>query len=212
MLEQPSGVLLITPESIESLFVNHAHRLETVFRSLSFIVIDELHSFIGTERGAHLRSLMSRVAAKSRNPVRRVGLSATLGPDVERVCRWLRPSQPEAVRLIEDPEKKSIQLRISGYLKHSRPEQQEDIDRESENATPLEGDLEKDVFDTFHGKTALIFANSKSDIERCADYAGNRSGGDYRTVPGPPRLALGERAVVDPKQVRYPRRSDSRRA
>jgi ATP-dependent helicase Lhr and Lhr-like helicase len=77
MLEQPSGVLLITPESIESLFVNHPHRLELVFPSLAFIVIDELHSFIGTERGAHLRSLISRLAAKSRGPVRRAGLSAT---------------------------------------------------------------------------------------------------------------------------------------
>ena len=31
LLEHPSGVLLITPESIESLFVNHAHRLADVF-------------------------------------------------------------------------------------------------------------------------------------------------------------------------------------
>ena len=79
MLEHPSGVLLITPESIESLFVNHPHRLSLVFHSLAFIVIDELHSFIGTERGAHLRSLICRLAAKSRKPVRRAGLSATLG-------------------------------------------------------------------------------------------------------------------------------------
>ena len=50
LLEHPSGVLLITPESIESLFVNHAHRLPEVFAALAFIVIDELHSFIGTER------------------------------------------------------------------------------------------------------------------------------------------------------------------
>jgi replicative superfamily II helicase len=41
LLEQPSGVLLITPESIESLSVNHADRLADVFQSLTFIVIDE---------------------------------------------------------------------------------------------------------------------------------------------------------------------------
>ena len=175
MLEQPSGVLLITPESIESLFVNHPHRLDSVFSSLAFIVIDELHSFIGTERGAHLRSLISRLAAKSRKPVRRAGLSATLGPEIEQVRRWLRPSQPEAVRLIEDPEKKSIQLRISGYWEHSDPKQKQTEEGRNENTRPLEGDLEKDVFDTFHGKTALIFANSKSDIEQCADYARRES-------------------------------------
>jgi ATP-dependent helicase Lhr and Lhr-like helicase len=181
MLERPSGVLLITPESIESLFVNHPHRLESVFSSLAFIVIDELHSFIGTERGAHLRSLISRLAVKSRKPVRRAGLSATLGPDVEAVRRWLRPFHPDAVRLIEDPEKKSIQLRISGYLKHPSPKTQTAGEEESEDVTAFKGDLEKDVFDTFHGKTALIFANSKSYIEQCADYARRES--ERRRLP-----------------------------
>ena len=96
LLEHPSGVLLITPESIESLFVNHAHRLPEVFAALSFIVIDELHSFIGTERGAHLRSLICRLAAKSREPVRRAGLSATFGDDKAAVCRWLDRAHPRA--------------------------------------------------------------------------------------------------------------------
>ena len=175
MLEQPSGVLLITPESIESLFVNHPHRLNSVFQSLAFIVIDELHTFIGTERGAHMRSLISRLAAKTREPVRRAGLSATFGPEIEEIRRWLRPSHPEAVRLIEDPEKKSVQLRISGYWEHSSPKKQPEGKDGNEDARPLEGDLEKDVFDTFHGKTALIFANSKSYIEQCADYARRES-------------------------------------
>ena len=64
-------------------------------RHLSFIVIDELHSFIGTERGAHLRSLICRFGAKSREAVRRAGLSATFGDDKAAVCRWLRPGEPD---------------------------------------------------------------------------------------------------------------------
>ncbi len=122
LLEQPSGVLLITPESIESLFRQpSASTWQRSSRTLAFIVIDELHSFIGTERGAHLRSLICRLAAKSREPVRRVGLSATFGAEIEGVRRWLRPSEPEAVRVIEDPEKKAIQLRIFGFLRPLRP-------------------------------------------------------------------------------------------
>jgi ATP-dependent helicase Lhr and Lhr-like helicase len=171
MLDQPSGVLLITPESIESLFINHPHRLSQVFHSLAFIVIDELHSFIGTERGAHLRSLISRLATKSRKPVRRAGLSATLGPDIDKVRNWLRPDQPDAVRLIEDSEKKSIRLRILGYLEHRNPRQTTEEKDGDKKTDPFEGDLERDVFDTFHGQTALIFANSKSVLERCADFA-----------------------------------------
>jgi ATP-dependent Lhr-like helicase len=230
LLEQPSGVLLITPESIESLFVNHAHRLGTVFDALAFVVIDELHSFIGTERGAHLRSLVSRLSAKSALAVRRVGLSATLGAEVGSAARWLRPSHAEAggkrrtdwqsvpptdgvarerntdgqsvpptigvdgepttdsqsvaptVRIIEDPEKKSIQLRISGYLAHARRELRSDQEADdSDSAASLESDLPKDVFETFYGKTALIFANAKRDIEQLAD--GARREAERRGLP-----------------------------
>jgi len=175
LLEHPSGVLLITPESIESLFVNHANRLTEVFPHLAFIVIDELHSFIGTERGAHLRSLISRLAIKSREPVRRTGLSATFGAEIEGVRRWLRPSDPEAVHVIEDVEAKSIQLRILGYLRPPRPKNHKGGTGEDDDAILPEGELEKDVFESFHGKTALIFANSKSYIEAMADYARRES-------------------------------------
>ena len=171
LLEHPSGVLLITPESIESLFVNHAHRLPEVFATLSFIVIDELHSFIGTERGAHLRSLICRLGAKSREPVRRAGLSATFGDDKAAVCRWLRPGAPETVRIIESTtEQKSIQLKIYGHLKFPDPGGP-DRDVEIESLTPTAGDLEHAVFEAFYGKTALIFINVKSYIEQIADYA-----------------------------------------
>jgi ATP-dependent Lhr-like helicase len=172
LLEQPSGVLLITPESIESLFVNHPHRLAGVFSRLTYVVIDELHSFIGTERGAHLRSLISRLASKSREPVRQVGLSATFGTDIAGVCRWLRPTAPDGVKIIEDPEKKAIHLKILGFLRPPRPRTQSAGTKAAD--LPL-GDLERDVYDSFHGKTALIFANSKGYIEALADFSRRES-------------------------------------
>src|ERR1700694_5656534 len=49
LLEHPSGILLITPESIESLFINHPHQLTTLFPRLGFFVIDETHSFLWNE-------------------------------------------------------------------------------------------------------------------------------------------------------------------
>jgi ATP-dependent helicase Lhr and Lhr-like helicase len=175
LLEHPSGVVLITPESIESLFVNHAPRLAEVFQSLAYVVIDELHSFIGTERGAHLRSLIRRLSGKSRQQVRTVGLSATLGPDVGSVRRWLRPFDPEAVRIVEDPAQKPIWLRIRGYLRHPDREDAREKKEETRIQTSLEGNLEKDVVETFRGKTALIFVNSKPNIEKIADYAQRES-------------------------------------
>ena len=171
LLEHPSGVLLITPESVESLFVNHPHRLSTVFASLSFIVIDELHSFIGTERGAHLRSLICRLGAKSRQPVRRAGLSATFGDDKDAICRWLRPADPESVTIIESTtDQRAIQLKIYGHLKFPETgNEKTNDDLEAPNRT--DAGLERAVFEAFYGKTALIFINAKSYIEQIADYA-----------------------------------------
>ena len=118
-----------------------------------------------------MRSLISRLSAKSRESVRRAGLSATLGPETKSARSWLRPSAPESVRLIESAEKKSIKIRISGYLKHPDPKRRRGSQHDDESEAPLAGELERDVFETFHGKTALIFANAKRDIEKLADYA-----------------------------------------
>lgn len=62
LVEKPGGVLLITPESLESLFVNRSAALSRVFHSLSFVVIDELHALLGSERGTQLRSQLFRLA------------------------------------------------------------------------------------------------------------------------------------------------------
>jgi ATP-dependent Lhr-like helicase len=171
LLDAPSGVLLITPESIESLFVNHPHALSRVFARLGFFVIDELHSFLGNERGAHLRSLMTRLSAKSQNPVRRVGLSATLGaPEAAR--RWLRNSASERVRFLEDTQGKGIRLKLHGYLRPRRETRPSVATaEEGDEGLPAEDPLLSDVFAAFHGKPALIFANRKDRIEGCADYA-----------------------------------------
>ena len=52
-LKSPEGILLITPESLEALFVNRGSSLPGAFQNLRYIVIDELHAFIGSERGKH---------------------------------------------------------------------------------------------------------------------------------------------------------------
>ncbi|MCK4822974.1 DEAD/DEAH box helicase, partial [bacterium] len=59
--DKPDGILLITPESIESLMVNHGPHISRIFHALSHVVIDELHSYIGDERGIQLQSLLHRI-------------------------------------------------------------------------------------------------------------------------------------------------------
>ncbi|HLL84750.1 MAG TPA: DEAD/DEAH box helicase, partial [Longimicrobium sp.] len=51
------GVLLITPESLEAFFVLRGHQVPHLFAGLRYVVVDEFHAFIGSERGMQLQSL-----------------------------------------------------------------------------------------------------------------------------------------------------------
>jgi len=161
-LSEPSGVLLITPESIESLFINHSSQLASLFRSLPFIVIDEIHAFIGTERGMHLKSLLARITQISSIKPRIVGLSATLG-DLPSTQRWLSPRDPESVRIICDQGgEKDISFLVKGYLFGTASDTEEKED-------PALIKLSEDVISHFYGKNSLIFINSRSNLELYTD-------------------------------------------
>lgn len=45
LLKHPSGILQITPESLESLMINKHMDIPNLFHDLRYVVIDELHSF-----------------------------------------------------------------------------------------------------------------------------------------------------------------------
>jgi ATP-dependent helicase Lhr and Lhr-like helicase len=52
------------------------------FGNVSVVIVDELHAFAGDDRGWHLRAVIKRIEAYARQPIQRIGLSATVGnPD-----------------------------------------------------------------------------------------------------------------------------------
>ena len=57
----PKGILLITPESLEAMFVLRGLQIPSLFIGTRAIIIDELHALLDNERGVHLRSLLSRL-------------------------------------------------------------------------------------------------------------------------------------------------------
>ncbi len=91
--DDPSGVLLITPESLEATFVNRGSTVPQMLVG-PYIVVDEMHSFMATPRGAQLQSLLNRVEFAVRRRPPRIGLSATLG-DMSRAAEFLssRPTR-----------------------------------------------------------------------------------------------------------------------
>ena len=79
LLRKPSGILQITPESLESLMINKHMEIPSLFGDLRFIVIDEIHSLLRGDRGLQTFCLIERMCALAGCNPRRIGLSATIG-------------------------------------------------------------------------------------------------------------------------------------
>ncbi|HFN4058479.1 TPA: DEAD/DEAH box helicase [Pseudomonas aeruginosa] len=164
-LKSPEGILLITPESLEALFVNRGTSLAGLFANLRYLVVDELHAFIGSERGKQLQALMHRVETIIGRPLPRVGLSATLG-DMMLAAAFLRPNAPHHVSVIESKGSGQIlKVQIRGYV-------------ESKQAHPIQSDDEvfspdhaiaEHLFQVLRGSNNLIFPNSRTQVEWFAD-------------------------------------------
>ncbi|MBG7343834.1 DEAD/DEAH box helicase [Pseudomonas aeruginosa] len=164
-LKSPKGILLITPESLEALFVNRGTSLAGLFANLRYLVVDELHAFIGSERGKQLQALMHRVETIIGRPLPRVGLSATLG-DMMLAAAFLRPNAPHHVSVIESKGSGQIlKVQIRGYV-------------ESKQAHPIQSDDEvfspdhaiaEHLFQVLRGSNNLIFPNSRTQVEWFAD-------------------------------------------
>lgn len=158
-LKHPDGILLITPESLEALFVIRGSAVAALLATLQYVVVDELHAFLGTERGAQLCSLLHRMELAIRRRVPRVGLSATLG-DMSLAAEALRPGEPENVRCIVsagDGQELSVQVR--GYLTIAATSDQPDDEALDQQQ------ITADLFRVLRGRDNLVFANSRAAVE-----------------------------------------------
>lgn len=180
LVQRPGGVLLITPESLESLLINRSAALAKIFHSLSFVVIDELHALIGRERGTQLRSQLFRLDRHTVTRPRLVALSATIG-DLVAAADWLRPDNAQSVQVVKDESgEKVIRFRIHGYS--SVPDQSDAADdgEDSEVVWTPPPQLYRDIYENYRGSKNLIFANSKSTVEQLTDRL-NELGRQHKT-------------------------------
>ncbi|EPD8213122.1 DEAD/DEAH box helicase [Yersinia enterocolitica] len=160
----PSGILLITPESLESLLINSSGWLKQAFSPVAYIVIDEFHAFIGSERGMQLLSLLNRidhVLGRHANPVPRVALSATLG-EVDKVPELLRPDKRLSCETVTDSNSSStLQVQVKGYLERVTK-------KGEEPQRSAEEQVCADIFRLCRGDSHLVFANSRKRTESIA--------------------------------------------
>ncbi len=88
LMKNPSGILQITPESLEAMLLHRHAQIPHLFGDLRFVVIDEIHSFLRGDRGGQTLCLIERLCRMAGVQPRRVGLSATIG-DTQTVGRFL---------------------------------------------------------------------------------------------------------------------------
>jgi ATP-dependent Lhr-like helicase len=167
MIQKPTGVLLITPESIESLMVNRAAYLPSLFRDLEHVVIDEIHAFVGTERGTHLRSLLYRLEHYSRHDLRMLGLSATMG-DTDQIAHWFGERRGSQVKTITDDAEKKVLCQVDAAVE-AETESSEDETSSHRDTVSADRKLARRMLSAFSGSTNLIFANARQKVEIYAD-------------------------------------------
>jgi len=166
--KNPSGIVLITPESLEALLVRRGNEIRRLFLGLQYVVIDEMHVFLDDPRGKQLQSVLHRIdLAAAVRPVR-VGLSATLA-DEQAARAFLRPLEPSRVDVLPPgPGGPSIKLQLRGYIqatsfKQGRPAQEGDA--AVTPVDPADVKIARHLFETHRGHRSLIFAGARNKVE-----------------------------------------------
>ena len=173
LLKSPSGILQITPESLEALLLHKHAYIPRLFGDLRFIVIDEVHSLMRGDRGGQTLCLIERLSRLAGVNPRRIGLSATIG-DLESTGKFLTSGTGRGV-IIPKIESKGVKWRLSMehfYVRgpqasHDKqvdgalPELESPTDVAPENADPGIGY----IFEHTRGKKCLVFVNSREECE-----------------------------------------------
>ncbi|HEU4578234.1 MAG TPA: DEAD/DEAH box helicase, partial [Polyangiaceae bacterium] len=147
---EPCALLMTTPESLEVMLMSARVPAERLFRGLQSIIVDEIHAFAGTDRGAHLMSVIERLAALAGRDLQRIGLSATVG-NPEQIARWLAGSS-QRPSVVVDPPKPKAQRQIKILLREDESDFAREAARES------------------RGKKSLFFCQSRATTEKVADH------------------------------------------
>ena len=169
LLRHPSGILQITPESLESMLMRRGHDLLRIFGGLRYVLLDEIHTLVGSDRGNQVICQLCRLSRILGFSPRRVGLSATIG-DPALAAEWLgagsgRKTQAPA----RPPEKLHWRLAFAHFYIQNAAENQTPT-AHSEKASARTGKAALDpgyefLYDAVRDKRALVFSNSREETE-----------------------------------------------
>jgi ATP-dependent helicase Lhr and Lhr-like helicase len=181
-IREGKGVLQITPESLEAMLMKRQPgELVRLFGDLRFVVIDELHAFINSDRGRQVLCQLQRLNRYMQAPARRIGLSATLG-EPELAMDWLRGGTTLGVQHVNDAiGKREVGLGLEHFWEAAKSQRDSD-DEDDDNDDEQEEDVadlptsdeqnpeDLPVYQHMYSMVrrankTLIFANSRGSTE-----------------------------------------------
>ena len=173
LMKHPSGILQITPESLEALLLHKHAAIAKLFGDLRFVVIDEVHSLLRGDRGGQTLCLIERLSRIAGVNPRRIGLSATIG-DPEGTGEFLSLGTGRKTIIPKIDAKgskwrlsmehfyvKDVQAAEDKQIPDALPVLEEKTDDAPANADPGIGY----IFEHTRGKKCLVFVNSREECE-----------------------------------------------
>ena len=173
LLKKPSGILQITPESLESLMINKHMEIPSLFGDLRFIVIDEIHSLLRADRGLQTFCLIERLCKLADCRPRRIGLSATIG-DPEAAGRFLAAGSGRGTVIPKFDGGKEVWRLSMEHFYNTAPQADEGktvpaetpLTETATDSAPKAADPGMGyIFEHTRGKKCLIFTNSREECE-----------------------------------------------
>ncbi len=166
LLEKPEGILQITPESLEAMLINRHNDIARLFGDLRYVVLDEVHTLTGTDRGNQITCQLKRIESVIGKSPRRIGLSATVG-NPDEVAKWLSNGTG---RLTDVPvfDNERIRWRLGMehfYIQNASFTQTPDkVGERSAGRAVLDAGYEY-AYDCVKGQKSLVFSNSREETE-----------------------------------------------
>lgn len=174
LMKKPSGILQITPESLEAMLLHKHAAIPRLFGDLRFVVIDEIHSLLRGDRGGQTICLIERLSRLAGVNPRRIGLSATMGePEMTGEFLAMGTGRKTIIPKIESP---GTKWRLSMEHFYATAGEQPAMDPDAhqgmeplaeksdtapKNADPGFGY----IFEHTRDKKCLVFSNSREECE-----------------------------------------------
>ncbi|MBE6531144.1 MAG: DEAD/DEAH box helicase [Ruminococcaceae bacterium] len=167
LLSKPEGILQITPESLEAMLINRSNDIPRLFGDLRYVVIDEIHTLMGSDRGNQIICQLARISKLIGRSPRRIGLSATVG-EPRSAADWLSAGSGRKTDIpVFEAEQIRWRLGMEHFFIHDKSLDQSGATEKgniADNSTALDAGYEY-MYDCVKDKKSLVFSNSREDTE-----------------------------------------------